>query len=304
MKRLGESKVGITGATGMIGRALAATLEAEGAEVRTLSRGSSGTHRWQFEDGKTAEGSIEDGFLEGLDLLIHLAGENIGGGRFTAERKASLKSSRVETMAFLLKEMERRGAPARLISASAVGFYGDRGDVVLDESAEAGEGFLAELCEAWEAEAMKARALGARVTIARIGLVLAREGGILGRLRPLMRMGLGGALGDGSQWMSPIHLDDAVRALLFIARAGLEGPVNLSLPNPLTNAEFTRVYAEVLGRPAVIRAPRWALGLALGRETSAELLFSSQRVEPRVLLGDGFKFRYETVEAALRAIEG
>ena len=299
MKTLSGRAVGITGATGMIGRALVSAFEAEGAEVRTLSRGTSGTHRWEL-----GQGSIEDGFLEGLDVLVHLAGESIGGGRFTEARKASLRASRVGTMALLLSEMERRGAPAQLISASAVGFYGDRGDTILDESSGPGSGFLAELCGAWEAEAMKAEALGVRVAIARIGLVFAEEGGLLGRLRPLMRSGLGGALGDGSQWMSPIHLDDLVEAMRFIARAELEGPVNLTLPGPLTNAEFTRVYARELGRPAVMRAPRWALGLALGRETSAELLFSSQRVMPRALMEAGFRFRYETAEAALQAIEG
>lgn len=305
MKTLSGLKVGISGATGMIGSALVEALEAEGAEVRTLSRGDSGTHRWELEGVGEGGGAIEEGFLEGLDLLVHLAGENIGSGRFTESRKAALKASRVDTMALLAREIERgKTRPAQLITASAVGYYGDRGDEILDESSAAGSGFLAELCAEWEAAALKVKELGVAVSIARIGLVFAERGGLLERLRPLMRTGLGGALGDGSQWMSPIHIDDLIAALLFIAKEKIEGPVNLVAPEPLTNAEFTRVYADVLRRPAVMRAPRWALGLVLGKETSAELLFSSQRVRPRVLLEAGFKFRYETAEDALRAIEG
>lgn len=304
MSTLSGAVVGITGATGMIGRALVAAWEREGASVRTLSRGASGTHRWELGSDEAPEGWVDPAFMEGLDLLIHLAGESIASGRFTAERKVSIRASRIDSMALLLREMARlERRPRMLISASAVGIYGDRGDEILDETDAPGEGFLAELCVDWEAEALKARSLGVRVALGRIGLVLAKEGGLLARLRPIMRAGFGGPLGEGAQWMSPIHLEDLVEAILFIARAELEGPVNLTLPEPLTNREFTRVYGEVLGRPAIMRAPRWALGLMLGKETSRELLFSSQRVRPKALLDAGFEFRYPSVREALSAIE-
>jgi uncharacterized protein len=292
--------VAITGATGLVGRALTQSLTHEGAPVRTLSRGFGTTHRWD-----PAVGRIDPGFVEGARAVVHLAGESIGAGRFDARRKRELVRSRVETTKLLVREMERaEQRPEVFICASAVGVYGSRGDEWLDETSTRGEGFLAELCEAWEAAANEASALGVRVVNARFGLVLSREGGLLAKLRPLFRAGLGGPIGKGTQWMSFIHLDDAVDALRFAMERRHEGPLNVVMPRPETNADFTRIYARVLLRPAVLRVPRVALRVGLGRETADETVLASQRVRPEVLLDRNFVFRHPSVESALRAVEG
>jgi uncharacterized protein len=292
--------VAISGATGLIGHALVRSLSREGTQVRTLSRGFGTTHRWD-----PGAGTIDAGFVDGARAVVHLAGESIGAGRFDAARKRELVKSRVETTALLVREMERAHArPEVFICASAVGVYGSRGDEWLDETSSVGEGFLAELCVAWEDAASAARALGVRVVNARFGLVLSREGGLLGRLRPLFKAGLGGPIGTGTQWMSFIHLDDAVDAIRFAIERDHEGPLNVVMPRPERNADFAGIYGRVLMRPALLRAPRFALRLALGRETADETALASQRVKPEVLLDRSFVFRHPSLESALREVEG
>jgi uncharacterized protein len=297
---MGDSRpIAITGATGLIGGALTRSLTREGAQVRTLSRGFGTTHRWD-----PAAGTIDPGFVSGARAVVHLAGESIGSGRFDEKRKRELVKSRVSTTELLVREMDRaEERPEVFVCASAVGVYGSRGDEWLDETSTRGEGFLAELCEAWEATANEASALGVRVVNARFGLVLSSEGGLLGRLRPLFRAGLGGKIGPGTQWMSFIHLDDAVDAIRFAIERNHEGPMNVVMPRPETNADFTRIYGRVLMRPAVMRVPRLALRIALGRETADETALASQRVKPEVLLDRNFVFRHPSLESALRAVE-
>jgi uncharacterized protein len=297
---MGDSRpIAITGATGLIGGALTRSLTREGAQVRTLSRGFGTTHRWD-----PAAGTIDPGFVSGARAVVHLAGESIGSGRFDEKRKRELVKSRVSTTELLVREMDRaEERPEVFVCASAVGVYGSRGDEWLDETSTRGEGFLAELCEAWEATANEASALGVRVVNARFGLVLSSEGGLLGRLRPLFRAGLGGKIGPGTQWMSFIHLDDAVDAIRFAIERNHEGPLNVVMPRPETNADFTRIYGRVLMRPAVMRVPRLAMRLGLGRETADETVLASQRVRPEVLLDRNFVFRHPSLESALRAVE-
>lgn len=291
--------IAITGATGLIGRALTASLTREGGQVRTLSRGYGTTHRWD-----PVRGTVDAGFVEGARALVHLAGESIAGGRFDERRKRELIESRVETTRLLVREMERAEArPEVFVCASGVGIYGDRGDEWLDETSSPGEGFLAELCEAWEEAAREARGLGVRVVHTRFGLVLSSDGGLLGKLRPIFRAGLGGKLGGGQQWMSLIHVDDAVDAIRFAIERGHEGPLNVVMPRPERNADFTRIYGRVLARPAIFKVPAAAIRLALGRETADETLLVSQRVRPEVLLDRNFVFRHPSLESALRAVE-
>jgi uncharacterized protein (TIGR01777 family) len=240
--------------------------------------------------------------LEGAHAMIHLSGENLAAGRWTPARKRRFAQSRIDStrnLSALLAQLQN--PPPVLLCASAVGFYGDRGDAVLTEDAQAGTGFLPELCVAWEQASDAARARGIRVVHLRLGVVLTPEGGALSRMLPLFRLGLGGRLGDGRQWMSWIALADAVRAILHLLRTpNLAGPVHLVAPNPVTNAEFTRTLAQQLHRPALLHAPAFALRALLGEMTDAMLLASTRAVPSR-LLRDGFVFEHATLEAALDA---
>jgi hypothetical protein len=238
-----------------------------------------------------AGGSIERAGLEGVDGVVHLAGESIASGPWTSARKRRIRDSRVEgtrLLADALVRLERR--PAVLVSASAVGIYGHRGDEVLEESAAPGTGFLAEVGQAWEAATIPARESGIRVVLPRLGIVLSPSGGALARLIPLFRLGLGGRLGRGTQWMSWITLDDVVRVLIAaLERPDLSGPLNTVAPGPVTNADFTRQLAAAVRRPACLDAPAPILELLLG-EMAREVLLASQRVVPRALLDAGFDF--------------
>jgi hypothetical protein len=238
--------------------------------------------------------------LEGVEAVVHLAGENIGQ-RWTPASKERIWRSRVEGTRLLAEAIAASPAPPKVfISASATGYYGDRGDEALDEGAAPGRGFLAELCQAWEQAAQTAAAAGTRVVNPRFGVVLSARGGALARLLPVFRLGLGGSLGSGRQYMSWVDMDDLVQAVLFLlSREEFSGPVNVTSPNPVTNAEFTRTLARVLGRPALFRVPAFALQVLLG-EMAREALLSGQRVLPARLQAAGFQFRYPELEASLR----
>jgi len=291
----------VSGASGLIGSALAAALVSEGHTVRRLVRREAvpGSGEIYFDP---IGGHIEAEKLEGLDALIHLAGENVAAGRWTAARKRRIRQSRLlgtrliaETLAAL------KDPPPLLINASAIGFYGDRGDQLLDESSAAGDGFLASLCREWEKAAEPALRAGIRVVKLRIGVVLSSDGGALKKMLPPFKLGLGGRLGDGRQYVSWIALRDLVRAIIFIlGRSGLEGVVNGVAPSPVRNSELTAVLARLLGRPALLPAPAALLRLALG-EMAGGMILASGRVLPNKLLSGGFSFEYPDLESALKS---
>lgn len=294
-------RVTITGGTGFIGRALARRLIEAGHAVSVTARqrptdldGSIAFAPWDVLSGDPPLEVIRD-----VDAVVHLAGEPVAQ-RWTAATKARIRASRVEgtrRLVSALSGLER--CPAVLVAASAIGIYGDRGDAWLTEASPPGRGFLAEVAGAWERESAEAEALGVRVVRLRIGIVLGREGGALARMLPLFRMGLGGQLGSGRQWMSWIHLDDLVGLIVWALGVGaLRGPVNAVAPEPVTNREFTRRLAAALGRPAWFRVPALALRLLYGEMGS--VLLESQRVYPEAALRAGFTFRHAELSGALR----
>jgi uncharacterized protein (TIGR01777 family) len=254
---------------------------------------------WEPEAGPPPPDCFRD-----IDVVFHLAGESVGEGRWTAEKKKRITSSRVRGTRHLVSGIEAtHPRPAVLVSASAIGYYGDRGEEVLDESAQPGGDFLAQVCQAWEAEAARARSLGLRVVVPRIGLVLGKDGGALARMLLPFKLGLGGRLGSGRQWVSWIHLDDLAGLLLHAARKPeINGPMNAVTPGAVTNREFTRVLAAVLKRPAIFSVPAPLLRLALGE--FASVLLASQRITPRIALETGYQFRYPALEDALRSAVG
>ncbi len=250
-----------------------------------------------------AAGRVDAGGLEGLDAVVHLAGESIAGGRWTAARRDRIRRSRIDATALLAGTLARLARPPRVfVCASAVGYYGDRGDEVLHEDSGSGAGFLADLCRDWEAAASPARAAGIRVVYARSGTVLSTAGGMLPRVLPLFRLGLGGVLGSGAQYLSWIALADHIGALQYLLGAdGIAGPVNLVAPHAVTNREFTRALGRALRRPTPLPVPAAALRLAFGR-LADEALLASTRVEPARLLASGYRFRYPDLGAALAAL--
>jgi uncharacterized protein len=292
----------LTGATGLIGRELLKRLDAAVVLTRgaaeTRSKLSSKVTAWSWQP-ETQVAPLEA--FVGVDTVFHLAGEPVAEGRWTAEKKQRIRMSRVLGTRNLVSALSQLPVPPRVfVSASAVGYYGSRGDLELDEDAAPGQGFLAEVCQAWEAEARAAEQHGIRVVHARLGVVLAPEGGALERMLPPFRLGVGGKLGDGSQWMPWVHVDDVVGLLLHAAsETTLQGPLNVVSPEPVTNTEFTRQLGRVLKRPALLAVPRVALRLAFG-EFGAVLL-QSQRVLPRVARASGYRFAYPELGAALAA---
>lgn len=292
--------IAVTGSSGLIGTALTRDLRGDGHRVLRLVRTaprSSDEARWD------PAGSVDTAALEGCDAVVHLAGAGIGDRRWTAAYKRKIRDSRVvgtTTLATALARLER--PPRVLISASGINWYGDTGDREVDETSPMGSGFLAEVVRDWEAATEPARAAGIRVVPIRTGLVMARNGVMERRLLPLFKLGLGGRVGSGNQWMSWVTLADHIAATRFlIERDDISGPVNVTAPNPVTNRAYTAALARALRRPAVFAAPAFGLRLALG-DLADEALLSSQRVRPSRLLAAGFSFRHPDIEAAIATI--
>jgi uncharacterized protein (TIGR01777 family) len=299
-------KILVTGSTGLVGTALVTALAGAGHTVCRLIRPES-----------TAGGGAKDGFdvpwnpttgelggaAVGADAVVNLAGASIGGGRWTAERKALLRSSRVDTTRALVTALAKMNArPRVLVSASAIGYYGSRRDESLAEESAAGADFLAGLAREWEAEAVKAEALGIRVVRARLGIILARHGGALAKMLLPFKLGVGGRVGPGQQWMSWVTLKDVVGILrLALENRAVQGAVNVVAPGAVRNAEFTKELARALHRPALFPAPAFALRLALGEMADA-LLLASQRVVPQRLQQLGYRYLHPDLGVALAEI--
>lgn len=295
-------RIAITGSSGFIGGALRASLEGDGHEVLRVVRSDRGpgTTRWDVERGE-----IDASAFEGLDGVVHLAGEGIGDKRWSEEQKRRILESRTKGTALLCDALASLSdKPPVLVSGSAVGFYGDRGDEQLTEASGPGTGFLAEVAVAWEAATQPAAAAGIRVATARTGVVLGRDGGALPRLVRLARLGVLGKLGSGRQWMSWISLADEIGALRFLLEHPVSGPVDLTAPVPVTNAVFTKALGRVVHRPTILPIPSFGPKLLLGTELANVLLFEGQRVLPEVLLDAGYEFSHEEVETALHDILG
>ncbi len=292
-------RVLVSGASGLVGSALVPFLSSSGCVVIRLVRSKSQTGEsaafWDPESGL-----VDAARLRGHDAVVHLAGESIGAGRWTAKKKGRIRESRVRGTRLLAESLARLPQPPKvLLCASAVGFYGDRGDEILTEQSARGRGFLADVCQDWEAVTRSALAAGIRVVRLRFGMILAASGGALARIAPIFHLGLGGRLGGGQQWMSWIALHDAVGAIVHaLQTSSLSGAVNAVSPNPVRNAEFTTLLGKALRRPAVFAVPRFAARLLLG-EMAEELLLSSARVVPEMLTRSGYVFSYPHLEAAL-----
>jgi uncharacterized protein (TIGR01777 family) len=295
-------RVAISGASGLIGSALARALRADGIDVARLVRRSARSADEIGWDPLAGPAGLDAAELAGLHAVVHLSGAPIAPARWTPARKELLRSSRIDSAATLAAAMAAaRSGPRILICGSAIGYYGDTADRITDESAPQGAGFLAELVHDWEAATGPASAAGVRVVSVRSGVVLAREGGMVARLLLPFRLGLGAKLGSGEQYLSWISIADEVRAIRFLMdMQGASGPFNLTAPKPVTNAEFTSALAKALGRPAVLGLPAAALRLVLG-EVASELL-GSARVVPTRLTEAGFSFSYPDIAAALGAI--
>ncbi|HPO15524.1 MAG TPA: TIGR01777 family oxidoreductase [Candidatus Hydrogenedentes bacterium] len=289
----------VTGATGLIGKALLNRLPKEGHEAVGLVRHkgmiSGPVIEWDPENSV-----IDKAGLEGIEGVVHLAGENIASGRWTPDKKRRILESRVQGTRFLCEALSGLTAPPRvLVSASAIGYYGDRGEEILEENSGAGTGFLAEVCQQWEAAAVIAEKAGIRVVRLRLGVVLSEEGGALAKMATPFRLGLGGVIGNGRAYMSWITLEDVLRVIgLALAREEIRGVVNATAPNPVTNREFTAAIGKALHRPAMFPMPAWAVRLVFG-EMGREMLLASTRVMPGRLTGMGFVFQYPSLDTAL-----
>ena len=291
-------KILISGASGLVGSALSDALVLDGHEVRRLVRRRPVAAGEAFWDPAT--GDLDAEAMTGIDAVVHLAGENIAGGRWSAAFKRRVLDSRVAGTRLVAEAIARAEVPPALISASAIGYYGDRGDALMDEESTPGEGFLAEVCQQWEAAAQPAVSSGSRVAHLRIGVVLSRAGGALARMLTPFRLGLGGVVGDGGQFVSWIHLDDLVASVVYLVnRDDLAGPFNAVAPGPVTQRQLTRVLGRVLRRPTMVPMPAAVVRLVFG-EMGEELLLSSTRVAPARLTDSGFTFRFSSLEAALR----
>ena len=289
----------ITGGSGLVGTALDEYLRQQGHEVlRLCRRGTAGCDGQPWWDPST--GQVDADALAGADAIVHLAGANIGARLWTQARKRLLRDSRVESTRTLAEYLAARpNPPSVFISASAVGFYGNRGDDVLDERSEVGSGLLADLCRDWEAACIPLVGSGVRVVHARFGIVMSPRGLPLSRLLLVFRMGMGGRQGNGRQWVSWIDIDDLTRAIEhMLTSEDISGPVNAVAPEPITNAEMTRVLAGVLRRPAFMHVPAFALRLIF-RDMADEALLSSVRAQPARLLQGGFEFAYPDLKSSL-----
>ena len=296
-------KVLVTGSTGLVGSALVPFLETDGHEVARLVR--SAVQRESDIQWNPKTRAIETARLEGIDGVVHLAGENIASRRWSQKQKARIRDSRVEGTEFLCETLKGLEKPPKvLISASAIGYYGNQGDPRLDEDSPPGTGFLPDVCVAWEAATGPAVEKGIRVVNLRFGIILSPGGGPLGKMLPFFRMGLGGVVGDGEQFMSWISLDDVLGVIRrSLVTDTLRGPVNTVSPQPVTNREFTKTLGRVLHRPTLFPLPAFAARLILG-EMADELLLASARVQPKKLLDVGYEFRTPDLVGALRHVLG
>lgn len=295
----------VTGASGLIGSALVPHLRGRGHQVTSLVRRPARESEATWDP---AGGVLDAEVLAGVDAVIHLAGAGIGDKRWSESYKDEIRGSRVrstETLARAIVEAREAGSgPSVWLSGSAIGVYGACGDEELDETSPAGDGFLAEVCTAWEAATQPAEAAGVRVAHLRTGIVLSPAGGALKKQLPLFKLGLGGRFGSGRAWQSWISLTDEIAAIDHLLTAEVSGPVNLTAPEPVTNADFARTLGRVLRRPAAFPVPAFGPRLLLGRELADALLFTGQRVLPRVLENSGFTFAHRDLETALRDLLG
>jgi uncharacterized protein (TIGR01777 family) len=312
-------KIVVTGSTGLVGTALVNALTRDGHTVCRMLRRETTTGKkesekqgpagqvvdiaWDPEDPSASSMADSQGKVEGVEGVVNLAGTSIAGGRWTTERKMLLRSSRVRTTGALVSALQKaKVRPRVLVSASAIGYYGSRGEEVLTEESKSGEGFLAGVSREWEAEAMKAEALGTRVVCARFGIILAKHGGALPEMMRPFRFGAGGRIGSGHQWMSWVTLADVVGIIRYaLENAAVAGAVNVVAPQPARNAEFTRELARAMHRPAIFPAPAFALRLALGEMADA-LLLSSQRVKPAILERERYPFLHPHLPSALASV--
>ena len=294
-------KILISGSHGLVGTALIKALEPESHDIYRLVRhypDSPDQIEWSPD-----RYSIALSLIEGFDAVVHLAGESIAEGRWTDEKKKRIRESRTKGTKLLADALRNLTNPPRvMLSASAIGYYGDRGDELLTESSAPGNDFLSEVCVEWEKATSHATAMGVRVMNARFGIILDKEGGALKKMLPPFRMGIGGRIGDGKQWMSWIALDDVVGALKFaLTNDSLSGPVNFVAPNPVRNAEFTKALGHALSRPTLFPIPAFGVRLVFGEMADA-LLLSSQRVEPKALEETGYQFQFTQLQPALSHI--
>ena len=293
-------KIVVSGASGLIGTQLVAKLSNSGHEVVRLVRRSpkSGEIQWNPKSG-----TLDAAALEGVDAVIHLSGAGIGDKRWTSSYRKEILDSRTATTALLAKTIASLSRkPSVFLSGSAIGIYGARNDEQLTEVSTHGTGFLAEVCEQWEAAAKPAVDAGIRTVYLRTGIVLSPKGGALKKLLPLFKLGIGGKFGNGKQWQSWISIDDEIGAIEHLLTANVSGAVNLTAPNPVTNAEFTKVLASVLKRPAIVPVPTFAPKIVLGGELADALLFTGQRVIPAALNASGYMFKHTTLESALHSL--
>jgi uncharacterized protein (TIGR01777 family) len=294
----------ISGSTGLIGSELVSLLQKEGTQITRLTRSRRGSSIpeivWNPESG-----ALDASGLEGQDAVVHLAGENIAEGRWTPAKKARIRDSRVRGTGLLAEALARTVRPPKvLVSASAIGYYGDRGEEMLNEESAPGTGFLPEVCQKWEAATKPASDHGIRVVMLRIGVVLSTKGGALAKMLLPFKMGVGGVVGSGLQYMSWIATDDLARIFPHvIATENLRGPVNAVSPSPVTNREFTQALGKALSRPTLFPLPSFAARLAFGEMADA-LLLTGARVHPAKLTASGYEFLYPTVDKALRHILG
>ena len=293
-------KIVISGASGLIGKRLVEQLQQHGHEVVRLVRRAAGTGEIMWDP---KAGVLSASALEGADAVIHLSGAGIGDRRWTTKYKQELVESRTKSTALLASTIANCAKkPGVFLSGSAIGIYGPRGDEELTEQSSNGSSFLADICKQWEAAAKPAVDAGVRTVYLRTGIVLTPLGGALKKQLPLFKLGLGGKFGDGRAWQSWISLDDELAAIEHLLTAKVSGAVNLTAPNPVTNADFTKTLARTIKRLAILPIPKFGPQLLLGAELADALLFTGQRVMPAELLKSGFVFKHSTIEVALRAL--